>query len=240
MLVLLQLVYYIYIYGKRILKKLINTTNYWKQIIPNIFPFYRKMPPVIGKPHSGQTIFQRGKSQQLLLAILTTFVFVTANSETKTSNTITFSPTAHTLAKASCSSTLHPELCYSSIAESLDNNVQSPKDVIFVSLNVTVQALKRNHLVIDKFLASSRAGNLTEREKTALEDCKETIEDSVDEIHTAIKDLHQYPFNKSLKRHADDLKTLISSAITNQVSISPHVPRQLSGFDFFKVNKIEY
>jgi pectinesterase len=29
-------------------------------------------------------------------------------------------------------------------------------------------------------------------------------------------DLNDYPNNKSLKKHADDLKTLLSSAITNQ------------------------
>ena len=31
-----------------------------------------------------------------------------------------------------------------------------------------------------------------------------------------MKDLHLYPTKKSLSQHADDLKTLISSAITNQ------------------------
>lgn len=57
---------------------------------------------------------------------------------------------------------------------------------------------------------------LTPREKVALHDCLETMDETLDELHTAVEDLELYPNKKSLKEHAEDLKTLISSAITNQ------------------------
>lgn len=58
--------------------------------------------------------------------------------------------------------------------------------------------------------------DLTKREKTALHDCLETIDETLDELHEAMEDLNEYPNKKSLVQHADDLKTLLSSAITNQ------------------------
>lgn len=62
--------------------------------------------------------------------------------------------------------------------------------------------------------------NLTKREKTALHDCLETIDESLYELNKAKEDLKEYYSSKkkSLSQHADDLKTLISSAITNQVT----------------------
>ncbi|KAL0414991.1 UNVERIFIED_CONTAM: Pectinesterase/pectinesterase inhibitor U1 [Sesamum latifolium] len=146
------------------------------------------------------------------------------------SSTLKISP-AHAIALSSCSSTLYPELCYSAIADSLSENkkVTSKKDVIVLSLNVTISAVQRNYFSIEKLLDSGKS-NLTEREKTALHDCLETIDETLDELHTAVKDLEEYPLKKSIRAHADDLKTLLSSAITNQETC-------LDGFSYGKSDK---
>ncbi|XP_057770514.1 pectinesterase [Salvia miltiorrhiza] len=137
---------------------------------------------------------------------------------------------AHAIARSSCSSTLYPELCYSAIAESLDGEkVKSPKDIIFLSLNVTIAAVQRNYAAIGKLLAGDK-GNFTKREKAALGDCLETLDETLDELETAVKELSEYPFKKSIEAHADDLKTLLSSAITNQETC-------LDGFSYNKEDK---
>ncbi|KAL0441301.1 UNVERIFIED_CONTAM: Pectinesterase/pectinesterase inhibitor U1 [Sesamum radiatum] len=124
-------------------------------------------------------------------------------SEKDHSSTIKFSP-AHAIAVSSCSSTLYPELCYSAIADSLSDNkkVTSKKDVIILSLNVTISAVQRNYFAIGKLLDAGKS-NFTEREKTALHDCLETIDETLDELHTAVKDLEEYPLKKSIREHAD-------------------------------------
>ncbi|KAI4306826.1 hypothetical protein L6164_030071 [Bauhinia variegata] len=59
---------------------------------------------------------------------------------------------------------------------------------------------------------------LTEREKTALHDCLDTSDETLDELQKTLIDLREYPNKKSLTQHANDLKTPISASITNQVT----------------------
>ncbi|KAI4386907.1 hypothetical protein MLD38_004784 [Melastoma candidum] len=125
----------------------------------------------------------------------------------------------HSLLKSSCSSTLYPDLCYSAVASSVFASSAAPlsthKDIILASLNLTIGSAKQNRLsVLD--LTRTRSAQLTAREKTALNDCVETIDLTLDELHSTVADLHVYPQRKTLLQHADDLKTLISAAITNQ------------------------
>ncbi|KAL6285286.1 hypothetical protein ACE6H2_009676 [Prunus campanulata] len=126
------------------------------------------------------------------------------------------SAASHAILKRSCSSTLYPDLCFSTLAApGAAKKVSSQKDVIELSLNITTTALGHNFFAVKKLLKSRK--KLTKREKVALHDCLENIDETLDELHAAVADLHEYPNKKkSLTQYADDLKTLISSAITNQ------------------------
>lgn len=121
----------------------------------------------------------------------------------------------HAVLKSSCSSTRYPDLCFSAVATvpGASKKVNSQKDVIEISLNITITAVEHNYFTIEKIIAFK---NLTKREKTALHDCLETIDETLDELHEAVDDLEKYPDKKSLTQHADDLKTLMSAAMTNQ------------------------
>lgn len=121
----------------------------------------------------------------------------------------------HAIVKSACSSTFYPDLCFSAVAATTKKEIRSQKDVIELSLNITTTAVEHNYFTIKKLLGKKQA-SLTEREKTALHDCLETIDETLEELHQAVKDLHLYPNEKSLKQHADDLKTLMSAAMTNQ------------------------
>nr|POE48296.1 pectinesterase 3 [Quercus suber] len=163
------------------------------------------------------------KKKKLFLSLFATLLVVAAvigivAGVTKSHNNSShneISAAAHAILKSSCSSTLYPDLCYSAIATVPGATAQlaSKKDVIEKSLNLTTKAVEQNFKVIKKL---TKTKHLTKREKVALHDCLETIDETLDELHDAVEDLHLYPTKKSLSQHADDLKTLISSAITNQ------------------------
>ncbi|KAG6395642.1 hypothetical protein SASPL_141765 [Salvia splendens] len=181
-----------------------------------------------GKPFSGDKT-----TRQKLLPLLAAIILASAvigGAAAGDSATLKISA-AHTLARSSCSSTLYPELCYSAIAASIDGGkkVESGKDVIFLSLNVTIAAVQRNYAAIGKLIADNKS-NFTKREKLALNDCLETLDETLDELETAVKELNEYPFKKSIEAHADDLKTLLSSAITNQETC-------LDGFSYSETEK---
>ncbi|RDX75484.1 Pectinesterase 3, partial [Mucuna pruriens] len=137
------------------------------------------------------------------------------NSESGTS--LSLSQHSHATIKSACSSTFYPELCFSAIATepNVTHKVSSHRDVIEVSLNITARAVEHNYFTVKKLIGRH---DLTKREKTALHDCLETIDETLDELKEAQKDLQLYPNKKTLYQHADDLKTLISAAITNQVT----------------------
>ncbi|KAL0855272.1 hypothetical protein Bca101_060425 [Brassica carinata] len=164
--------------------------------------------------------FIRNKKLVLLttaiaLLLLTTVVGIAVGASKANENgKRTLSPSSHAVLTSACSSTRFPELCISTLATSGGVELTSQKDVIEASLNLTTTAVEHNYFTVEK-LIKNRKG-LTPREKTALHDCLETIDETLDELHEAVEDLHLYPNKKSLQEHAGDLKTLISSAITNQ------------------------
>ncbi|XP_034900226.1 pectinesterase [Populus alba] len=171
-----------------------------------------------GISDSGEHISIFKKNKKLFLVILASLLLVTTiiaivtgvNSHRNSKNEGT-----HAILKSSCSSTLYPELCYSAVATvpGATSNLASQKDVIELSINLTIKAVQHNFFTVEKLVATKK---LTKREKTALHDCLEIIDETLDELHEALVDLNEYPNKKSLKKHADDLKTLLSSAITNQ------------------------
>ncbi|KAE9467997.1 hypothetical protein C3L33_00070, partial [Rhododendron williamsianum] len=176
----------------------------------------------IGMSDSDEKLVSNSKPhKKLFLLLFTSFLLIAAVIGTvagvnSKKNTIKSSST-HAIVKSSCSTTFYPDLCYSTIANAtqLSNKVIStPKDVIMMSLNITMTAVEHNYFSVKRLLKKKK---LTDREKTALHDCLEMIDETLDELRKAEKDLNQYPsYKKSLSQHADDLKTLMSAAMTNQ------------------------
>ncbi|GLU14161.1 hypothetical protein SLE2022_307470 [Rubroshorea leprosula] len=161
------------------------------------------------------------KHKKIFLAIFGSLLIVAAiigivagvNSK-KNSGKEDDASSSHAIIKASCSSTLYRDYCFSTItAAAPTKKLKSQKDVIEASLNITTNAVEKNYFQIEKLLSHK---GLTKREKGALHDCLETIDDTLDELREAREDLEKYPKLKSLTQHADDLKTLMSAAMTNQ------------------------
>ncbi|CAL0315441.1 unnamed protein product [Lupinus luteus] len=175
-----------------------------------------------------------GKNKKkLLLSLFVTLLLVTtvvaivagvnshknSNSNNNSdSSSLSLSHHSHTIIKSACSSTFYPELCFSVISSEpgVTHKVSTHKDVIELSLNITTRAVEHNFFIVENLIKTQKG--LTEREKTALHDCLENIDETLDELKQAHEDLQFYPNKKTLYQHADDLKTVISSAITNQIT----------------------
>lgn len=155
----------------------------------------------------------------LVAAVIGIAVGVTNNSGGSSQSHIdSFKATAaHSVLKSSCSSTLYPDLCYNTIASvpGMSKKITSQRDVIKQALNIARTVAEQTYAKVNKL---SKNKHLTKREKGALKDCLELIDETLDEIHETVEDLVKYSTKKSVKEHASDLKTLISSAITNQQS----------------------
>ncbi|KAI4355383.1 hypothetical protein L6164_004163 [Bauhinia variegata] len=171
---------------------------------------------------SGNHISMSSKNKKLLVALFAALLLVAAiigvvvhNNSNSNHNVV--SSQSHAIIRSSCSITLYPELCFSVITSEhhANHKVSSQRDVIELSINITIGAVQHNYLTVKKLLAKK---GLTKREQTALHDCLETTDETHDELHKTLKDLKEYPTKKSLNKHADDLETLISAAITNQVT----------------------
>ncbi|KAK9275266.1 hypothetical protein L1049_022528 [Liquidambar formosana] len=171
---------------------------------------------------SGEPISTSKKRRKLFLAAVATFLLVGAIvgivASSKRNSGDSHDLATHSLVKWTCSSTLYPALCLSTISTmgpDATTKISSPKDVIEMSLNLTIASVQHNYFTVKKLIATRKG--LTAREKTALHDCLETIDDTLDELHKTALDLQDYPYNtSSVSQHADDLKTLLSAAMTNQ------------------------
>lgn len=133
---------------------------------------------------------------------------------------------AHPIIKSSCSSTLYPELCLSSISKvsGAADKIKSPKDVIELSLNLTAASVQQNYFTIKKIISIGKSKKaLTKRELTALRDCLELVDETLDELFKAQHDIRSSSASASasnnktiISHYADHLKTLLSGAMTNQ------------------------
>ncbi|KAL2481910.1 Pectinesterase/pectinesterase inhibitor 3 [Abeliophyllum distichum] len=126
---------------------------------------------------------------------------------------------ANTVVKSTCAATLYPELCMSTIAAVPEaaSSIKSSKDVLMIALNYTITTVQHNYFTIKKITAQRKS--LTIREKAALHDCLEMIDDTLDELHKSDRELKNYGSkNYSFSDHVDNLLTLLSAAQTNQES----------------------
>ncbi|KAI3737793.1 hypothetical protein L2E82_27805 [Cichorium intybus] len=113
--------------------------------------------------------------------------------------------------KSSCATTLYPDICYSSL--STTRNLATRRDVIQVTITKTKEIIRENFNTIKKLTVNT---NLTKRGKMALHDCLEMIAGTLEDLDTVIRDLEAYPTKKSIQEHAADIKTLMSTTITNK------------------------
>ncbi|CAN0902886.1 Pectinesterase 3 [Linum grandiflorum] len=161
-----------------------------------------------------------GTSTIHFLTLLPLLIILTCRTTTSTfvGNTQKYnslSASRKAILTSSCSNTKHPDVCISSLASTpVHTSLNTQMDVIKASINVTCTSVRRNIAAVNKLLSTTK--DISPRARSALQDCVETMDESLDELHVALADLDEYPNKKSITKHADDLKTLLSAAMTNQ------------------------
>ncbi|XP_068661800.1 pectinesterase-like [Aristolochia californica] len=175
------------------------------------------------QPRGGFATFTR-ENKKPLIVFLSTLVLVAAVISVATAVTrkskdhhenVANIEASHALVRSSCSSTRFPELCFSTIIStpSLAASLTTQKEVIEASINQTIIAVERTYFQVQKLIVKR---NLTSREKTALHDCLENVDETLDELRETYEDLKVYPAKRSISEQAEDLKILLSAAMTNQ------------------------
>lgn len=171
---------------------------------------------------SAKRVSISGSKRKLLLALFAAFLIAVTAIVTIIAtrrNNYREEIAAHSIVKASCSAALYPQLCLSEISAvpQFASKIKSPKHVIEASLNITISAVQHNYFTIKK-LITTRKSKLTKRERNSLHDCLEMVDETLDELYKTEQELGEYPKvrNKSINQQADDLKILLSAAMTNQ------------------------
>ncbi|PIN09090.1 Pectinesterase [Handroanthus impetiginosus] len=140
--------------------------------------------------------------------------------------------------KSTCAATLYPELCISTVnaAAVSTSAIKSSKEVLTTALNHTIYTTETNYFAVKKIGNRSRffrSSSLTRREKTALHDCLEMIDNTLDELRRTKMELKDYgvKINYSLADRKEILVSLFSAAQTNQETC-------LDGFSHEKADKL--
>ncbi|KAF2304235.1 hypothetical protein GH714_028777 [Hevea brasiliensis] len=184
--------------------------------------------PPLSNSSNGITSSRNKTKTRLFLGLFASILLVTAiisiiagvaSTRKSSANAINdhVQQAAHAILKSSCSASLFPELCFSAISTLPDasSKIKSTKDVIHLSLNVSKTSVEQTYLKIEKITFARSL--FTKRETTALSDCLEMLNETLNEIKKAVQDLRSYPsLKKSIAEHADDLKILVSAAMTHQ------------------------
>ncbi|KAK1436945.1 hypothetical protein QVD17_02729 [Tagetes erecta] len=116
---------------------------------------------------------------------------------------------------SACINTLYPDICHSTVVSDINQNmIETKKDVIELTVNKTKDTIQANFNHISNLITSNT--NLPKRAKMALHDCLDIEVDTLEQLDVVIHYLSEYPTKRPLQQYADDLKTIMSTTITNK------------------------
>ncbi|XP_050377978.1 21 kDa protein [Argentina anserina] len=116
--------------------------------------------------------------------------------------------------KTSCSMTLYPALCYTSLSIYAEKIKTSPKVLAHTALNVSLAATKATSVVINR---CSRLHGLKAIEAAATLDCVEEVSDALDELRESIDEFgHAVKGSRNFPLQISDVQTWVSAALTDE------------------------
>ncbi|GAA0168738.1 hypothetical protein Leryth_009176 [Lithospermum erythrorhizon] len=123
----------------------------------------------------------------------------------------------HPIIKRACSNTFYSSLCFSTLS-SIESSEKATTltQILHILIKNTI-----THVESTKFdiLGHFRIQELKPYEENALQDCMEMLDQSMFELQEAKNDLYKFPTPSSFfYRSYDNLKTLLSAAMTNENS----------------------
>ncbi|XP_039121966.1 21 kDa protein-like [Dioscorea cayenensis subsp. rotundata] len=148
-----------------------------------------------------------------VLAVLLLFVF---NSNTCNAARLPKSgmstSTSVEFIRNSCTKTDYPTLCFSSLSAYAPTIQTSPKQLAEAALSVSLDNTRSTSAMIRSM---SKGRGTSSREKEAMSDCMETLEDSVEELKQSLQAMGELR-GKDVKLHMNDIQTWVSAALTDE------------------------
>jgi len=146
----------------------------------------------------------------LLLSIL--YIASTANCASTATRS---SSRASNFIKASCSATTYPALCVQSLSLYASSINQSPRQLIQAALSVSLDKAQSTKTFVYKL---TKFKGIKPREKAAIKDCFEEIDDTLDKLVKSVKELKSMGSSKGqdYQWHISNVQTWISAALTDE------------------------
>jgi pectinesterase len=162
------------------------------------------------------------KRRHLLVLLILTLAAGLATADAAAA-TVSFYPSPEAAAAAHCDGTLYPDLCLSTLATIPALHKKPLKAVIGATCNRTETEVTAMSANCSSYLQQS---SLTARDRLAVSDCIELLDDTMDDLLVTTSDLEQR-LSASSRPIVDDVMTVLSAAITNQQTC-------LDGFSYQK------
>ncbi|XP_047063592.1 pectinesterase-like [Lolium rigidum] len=126
--------------------------------------------------------------------------------------TVSFYPSPEAAAAAHCDGTLYPDLCLSTLATIPSLHKKPLRVVIGATCNRTETEVTDMSANCSSYLQES---SLTARDRLAVSDCIELLDDTMDDLRATTSDLEQR-LSTSSRPMMHEVMTVLSAAITNQ------------------------
>ena len=151
------------------------------------------------------------KSSLVLLLLSILYIAGTATSASTTSS----SASATNFIKASCTATTYPALCVQSLSLYATSINQSPRQLIQTALAVSLDKAQSTKTFVYKL---TKFKGVKPREKAAIKDCFEEIDDTVDRLVKSVKELKNMGSSKGsdFQWHISNVQTWISAGLTDE------------------------
>ncbi|KAK3013043.1 hypothetical protein RJ639_008244 [Escallonia herrerae] len=183
------------------------------------FKGYGKVDPL------EEQAFRRKTRRRLTILVVSTVVLVAViigavagavihKSNSKDSGEVPSTQTSPAASlKAVCSSTQHPDSCFTSISELESSNATDPEELFKLSLHVVQNSLTRLASLPERLINSTN----DEATKKALGVCETVFDDAIEMLNDSISSMDVNSNEKILSAgKIDDIKTWLSTTITDQ------------------------
>ncbi|CAH1430377.1 unnamed protein product [Lactuca virosa] len=116
---------------------------------------------------------------------------------------------------SSCTATTYPRLCVQSLSPYAETIKHNPAELTRFALNVTLNQSESAQSFLQKLTESKW---LNSRERSAVGDCLEEVNDSLDRVRNSIRELNSVDRVKGREflLHMSNVQTWISSALTDE------------------------
>ncbi|KDP22406.1 hypothetical protein JCGZ_26237 [Jatropha curcas] len=114
--------------------------------------------------------------------------------------------------KASCRTTTYPVLCVESLSAYAPSIQQNPRQLTEAALSVSVARAQATRTFVYKL---TKFKGVKPREREAINDCLEEIDDTVDRLSKSFKELKSAK-GKDFQWHMSNVETWVSAALTDE------------------------